>query len=255
MSLLSRIRGLLRIERLERNLEEELRSHIEMRAQDNIAAGMRPEQARYEAHKQFGNVALMKEDAREMDIVRWLETAAQNFRYAVRMLRRNPGFTAVAILTLALGIGANVATFTVVHAVLLNPLPFPHPEQLVRVYDDLRGSNSGDVGMSVPELWDLRDKSGVFQDISVAWPVDANLTGGEHPDRVEFLGTNTNYFTMLGVRAQLGRVYTVEDSQPGFTEGITISDGFWHRMFGGEFVHHSRSAATGISASRTVAWQ
>jgi putative ABC transport system permease protein len=234
MSLLSRLRGLLRIERLERDLEEELRSHVEMRAQDNIAAGMSPEQARYEAHKQFGNMALMKEDAREMDIVRWLETAEQNLRYAVRMLRRNPGFTAVAILTLALGIGANVATFTVVHAVLLNPLPFPHPEQLVRVYDDLRGSNSGDIGMSVPELWDLRDKSGVFQDISVAWPVDANLTGGERPDRVEFLGTNTNYFTMLGVRAQLGRVYTAEDSQPGFTEGITISDGFWHRVFGGD---------------------
>jgi predicted permease len=105
---------------------------------------------------------------------------------------------------------------------------------LVRVYDDLRGSNSKDVGMSVPELWDLRDKSGVFQEISAAWPVDANLTGGEHPDRVEFLGTSTNYFTLLGVRAQLGRVYTPADSQPGFTEGITISDGFWHRMFGGD---------------------
>jgi predicted permease len=234
MSLLSRIRGLLRMEKLERELDEELRSHIEMRAQDNTAGGMRPEDAQYDARRRLGNMALIKEDTREMDIVKWVATAGQNLRYAVRMLRRNPGFTAVAVLTLALGIGANVATFTVVHAVLLNPLPFPHPEQLVRVYDDLRGSNSRDVGMSVPELWDLRDKSGVFQDISVAWPVDANLTGGEHPDRVEFLGTCTNYFMLLGVRAQLGRVYTVEDSQPGFTEGITISDGFWHRMFGAD---------------------
>jgi hypothetical protein len=234
MSLLSRIRGLLRIGNLERELDEELRSHIDMRAQDNMAAGMSPEEARYEARRQFGNVALVKEDAREVDIVKGIATAGQNLRYAVRMLRRSPGFTAVAILTLALGIGANVATFTVVHAVLLNPLPYPHPEQLVRVYDDLRGSNSRDVGMSVPELWDLRDKSGVFQEISPAWPVDANLTGGEHPGRVEFLGTSTNYFTLLGARAQLGRVYTVEDSQPGFTEGIVISDGFWHRMFGGD---------------------
>ena len=234
MSLLSRIRGLLRIERLEQQLDEELRSHIEMRTQDNLASGMSPDEARYEARRQFGNVALAKEDAREMDIVKWIATAGQNLRYAVRMLRRSPGFTAVAILTLALGIGANVATFTVVHAVLLNPLPYAHPEQLVRVYDDLRGSNSRDVGMSVPELWDLRDKSGVFQEISPVWPVDANLTGGEHPDRVEFLGTSTNYFTLLGARAQLGRVYTVEDSQPGFTEGIVISDGFWHRMFGGD---------------------
>jgi putative ABC transport system permease protein len=234
MSLLSRIRGLLRIEKLERELDEELRSHIEMRAQDHVRAGMSPEDAGYEARKQFGNMALMKEDAREMDIVKWVETVRQNLRYAVRMLRRNPGFTAVAVLTLALGIGANVATFTVVRAVLLNPLPYPHPEQLVRVYDDLRGSNSRDVGMSVPELWDLRDGPGVFEEISAAWPVDANLTGGEHPDRVEFLGTSTNYFTLLGVRAQLGRVYTPADSQPGFTEGITISDGFWHRMFGGD---------------------
>lgn len=234
MPLRSRIRSLLRIERLERDLDEELRSHIEMRAQDNIASGMSAEEARFLAHRQFGNATLVKESAREIDIVRWMETAGQNLRYAFRMLRRSPGFTTVAILTLALGIGANVATFTVVHAVLLNPLPFTHPEQLVRVFDDLRGSNSKDVGMSVPELWDLRDKSDVFQEISAAWPVDANLTGGEHPDRVQFLGTNTNYFTLLGVRAQLGRVYTVEDSQPGFTEGIVISDGFWHRMFGAD---------------------
>lgn len=234
MSLVSRIRGLLRVEKLEQDLEEELRTHLEMRARDNEAAGMSPEEARYDAQRQFGNMTLMKEDAREMDIVKWMETVGQNLHYAGRMLRRSPGFTMVAILTLALGIGANVATFTVVHAVLLNPLPFAHPEQLVRVYDDLRGSNSRDVGMSVPEFWDLRDKSGVFQEISAAWPVDANLTGGEHPDRVEFLGTSTNYFTLLGAKAQLGRVYTVADSQPGFTEGITISDGFWHRMFGAD---------------------
>jgi predicted permease len=164
----------------------------------------------------------------------WMEIAAQNLRYAARVLRRAPGFTVVAILTLTLGIGANVAIYSVVHTVLLTPLPFPNPEQLVRVYDDLRASNTHDVGMSVPELWDLRDKSGVFQDISVTVSVDANLTGGEHPDRVELLGTNTSYFTLLGVNAALGRVYNVSDSVPGFTEGIVISDGFWHRMFGAD---------------------
>jgi predicted permease len=234
MSLLSRLKGLFHIHRLERELDDELRSHLEMRAADNVAAGMSTQEARHDAQRRFGNTALMKEDARAMNIVGWLETAAQNLRFALRMLRRNPGFTLVAILTLALGIGANVAIFTVVHTVLLNPLPFAHPEQVVRIYDDLRGSNTQDVGMSVPELWDLRDKSGIFQDISVAWPVDANLTGGEHPDRIEFLGTSTSYFTLLGVQAQLGRVYTVQDSQPGFTEGIAISDAFWHSMFGAD---------------------
>jgi len=232
MSLLSRLKGLLQIRRLEREVDEELRSHIEMRTQDNIAAGMPPQEARYDAQRRFGSSTLAKEDMRAMDIVGWIDTIGQNLRYAWRMLRRSRGFALVAILTLALGIGANVAIFTVVHAVLLQPLPFPHPEQLVRVYDDLRANNTHDVGMSVPELWDLQDKSGVFQDISAAWPVDANLTGGEHPDRVEFLGTSTSYFTLLGVRAQLGRVYNVPDSRPGFTEGIAISDGFWRRMFG-----------------------
>ncbi len=234
MSLLSRLKGLLQIQRLEHDLDDELLSHIEMRTEDNLAAGMSPEEARYDAQRRFGNPTLLKEETRAVDIVGWIEAADQNLRHAGGMLRRSPGFTFVAILTLALGIGANVAIFTVVEAVLLRPLPFPHPEQLVRVYDDMRGSNTHDVGMSVPELWDLRDRSGVFQDISVIFPADANITGGERPERVEFLGTNANYFTMLGVHAQLGRTYTPGDALPGFSEPVVISDAYWHRGFGAD---------------------
>ena len=234
MSLLSRLKGLLQIRRLERDLDDELRAHIEMRMADNVAAGMSPEEARYDAQRRFGNSTLLKEDTRAVDIVGWMETTGQNLRYAGRMLRRSPGFTLVAILTLALGIGANVAIFTVVHGVLLRPLPYSHPEQLVRVYDDLRSSNTHDIGMSVPELWDLRDRSGAFQDISVIYPADANITGGEHPERIELLGTNANYFTMLGVRAQLGRTYTPADAFPGFSEPVVISDAYWHRGFGAD---------------------
>ena len=234
MSLLSRLAGLLKIRRLERDVEEELRAHIEMRTQDNLAAGMSPEEARYDAQRRFGNSSLVKEDTRAMDIVGWIETTGQNLRYAARMLRRTPGFTLVAILTLALGIGANVAIFTVVHAVLLEPLPFPHPEQLVRVYDDLRTSNTHDVGMSVPELWDLRDKSSVFQDICATLPADGNITGGDHPERVEALITNANYFTMLGVHAALGRTYVPADALPGFSEPVVISDAYWRRAFGAD---------------------
>jgi predicted permease len=163
-----------------------------------------------------------------------IEFLGNNLRYAARRLRRSPGFTAVAILTLALGIGANVAAFTVVRAVLLNPLPYPHPEQLVRVFDDLRGSNSRDVGMSAPELWDLRDKSGIFQDLSALWPTNANLTGADQPERIEGLATSTNYFRMLAARPQLGRLYTENDERPGFIDGVVLSDGFWRRTFGGD---------------------
>jgi predicted permease len=235
MSLVNRLLGMLRSKKLDTELDEELKAHIEMRTADNIASGMTEQEARYDARRRFGNTTLMKEDTRAMDIVGWIEMLAQNLRYAGRMLRRTPGFTLVAVMTLALGIGANVATFTVVRTVLLNPLPFPHPEQLVRVYDDLRGSNSQDVGMSVPELWDLRDKSGVFQEISAAWTaVDANLTGADQPQRIRFFAGSPNYFTMLAVTPQLGRIFTEQDARPGFTEGITISDAFWHRMFGAD---------------------
>jgi predicted permease len=234
MSLIARLRGLVRRDRLDHELDEELRAHIEMRAADNLAAGMSPTVARYDAQKRFGNTTLMKEDTRAMDILGWVERLSQDLRYAGRMLLRSPGFTAVAVLTLALGIGGNIAIFTVVRAVLLSPLPYPHPEQLVRAYDDLRGPNTHDVGMSVPELWDLRDKSGVFQDISALVSADANLTGGDQPERIELLGTSPSYFTLLGAQPQLGRVYTPQDAQPGFTLGVVISDGFWRRTFGAD---------------------
>jgi len=102
------------------------------------------------------------------------------------------------------------------------------------VYDDLRTSNTHDVGMSVPELWDLRDKSGVFQDICVIYPANGNITGGDHPERVELLGTNANYFTMLGVHAELGRTYVPADALPGFSEPVVISDAYWRRAFGAD---------------------
>jgi predicted permease len=158
----------------------------------------------------------------------------QDLRYAARMLAKTPGFTVVAILTLALGIGANVAAFSVVRAVLLRPLPYSQPGQLVRVFDDLRASNVRDVGMSQPELEDLQNRSGVFEDISAVWPISANLTGGDRPERVEVVATSTNYFTLLGANAQLGRIYTMQETVPGFIEGAVISDGFWRREFGAD---------------------
>jgi predicted permease len=156
----------------------------------------------------------------------------QDLRYALRMLLKSPGFTVVAVLTLALGIGANVAIFSVVYAVVLRPLPFPHPEQLVRVFDDLRGSNDQDVGMSAPELWDLQDRSGVFQEISAVAPSNSAVGGGDRTVRAESLVTSPDYLALLGAKPQLGRVYTAQDAVPGFLEPVVISNGFWRRNYG-----------------------
>ena len=158
----------------------------------------------------------------------------QDLRYALRMLFKSPGFSIVTVLTLALGIGANVATFSVVYAVLLRPLLFPHPEQLVRVFDDLRGPNEQDVGMSAPELWDLQDRSGVFQEISAVAPSNSAVGGGERTVRAESLVTSPDYFALLGTKPQLGRVYAPQDAVPGFLEPVVISDSFWHRNYGSD---------------------
>jgi predicted permease len=158
----------------------------------------------------------------------------RDVRFAWRMLAKNPGFTIVAILTLALGIGANVATFSIVYAILLRPLPFPQQEKLVRVFDDLRGSNVQNVGMSVPELWDFQQRSGVFEDISVVWPINADLSGGDRPERIEALATSPNYFTLLGAQPRIGRVYTQAETVPGFLDAVVLSDGFWRREFGAD---------------------
>ncbi|HEY6385387.1 MAG TPA: ABC transporter permease [Candidatus Acidoferrum sp.] len=158
----------------------------------------------------------------------------EDVRYALRTLLKNPAFTIVAVVTLALGIGANVATFSVVYGVLLRPLPFPHPEQLVRVFDDLRGPNEQDVGMSAPELWDLQDRSGVFQDISAVAPSNSAVGGGQRTVRAESLVTSPDYFALLGTKPQLGRVYTQQDAVPGFLEPVVISDGFWRLNYGSD---------------------
>jgi predicted permease len=161
-------------------------------------------------------------------------TLLQDVRYCLRTLRKSPGFTAVVIATLALGIGANTAIFSIVDAVLLRPLPFSNADRLVRLVDNFPGASLHDVGMSVPELRDLQDRSGIFDEVSAVWPVDANVTGTGHPERIELLAVSPNYFSLLGVQAQLGRVFGPEDKAQGFAETAILSDGLWRRSFGGD---------------------
>src|ERR1700687_3528448 len=163
-----------------------------------------------------------------------MNALAQDLRYAFRMFRRSPAFATIAIATLALGIGANTAIFTVVHAVLLRPLPFERPDELVRVTTDLTGQGLTDVGASVPELFDYRDRAGIFSAASGLFLIDANITGMDRPERAEALLVDVSYFDLLGVKAQVGRVFSPSDYRPGIAEVAVVSDGWWRRHYGAD---------------------
>jgi putative ABC transport system permease protein len=157
----------------------------------------------------------------------------QELRYALRTLSKSPAFLTITVLTLALGIGANLAIFAVVNAVLLQPLPFREPDRIVRVFDDLHGAGAKDVGMSVPELRDL-ERSGIFETISAIYPSSSALSGGDKVERIELLGTSPNYFEVLGATPALGRTYTHSEWVPGFLDAVVISNGLWKRQFGSD---------------------
>ncbi len=130
-----------------------------------------------------------------------MEAIFRDLRHAVRRLLRSPGFTAIAALTLALGIGANVAIFTVVHAVLIRPLPFPDPDRLVRVTADVTTTGGRNIGISQPELDDLQHRAGIFEGVTALWPVSASFLGGAQPERIEVLVTSPNYFGKARLRS------------------------------------------------------
>src|SRR5262249_11704989 len=161
-----------------------------------------------------------------------MDSFLRDLRHGLRRVGAAPGLAAVAMLTLALGIGANVAIFTVVNAVLIRPLPFPAADRLVRIAADARSTGGRNIGISQPELLDLRDRAGVFDGVTAMWPVSASFVGAERPERIEVMVTSPNYFQLLGAAPRLGRVYSPEDAVPGFSDAVVISDGLWRRAFG-----------------------
>jgi predicted permease len=235
MSLFARIKGMFRRDRLDRDLDEELRSHVEMRAADNISSGMAPDEARYDAQRRFGNTTLVKEDAREMDIIGWLDTAARDLRYAVRMLRRSPGFTAVAVLTLALGIGSTTAIFSVLDGVVLKPLSYPHPEQLVSVEVTPLALDPSLRGMAPEDYFVFRDQSRTFQEIGIYAETDTdrdvNVTGFAEPERVHALHVTHGVLSVLGIPPMFGRIFSPSDDSPGAPPTAILTYGYWQRKF------------------------
>ncbi len=217
----------------ENDLEEELRSHIQFRADELERFGLGRSEAERRARIEFGSPERFKEECREAIAGNFIDTLIQDVRFSLRMLRKSPGFTAVAIMTMALCIGATTAIFSVVDATLLHSLPYPHPEQLVRIQDDLPGVDARDVGMSEPE-WQNLQHSGIFDYVSPAWYDDNNLTGSCQPARVSLLIVAPDYFAVIGVKPELGRTFPPADHSPGFTEEVVISDGLWKRTFGSD---------------------
>ena len=208
----------------------EIEAHIALETERLQEQGFGYEEAQTAARLAFGNVVRTQERFYESRHWLWLDNLWRDVRYAVRMLRKSPGFTTIAVMTIALGIGATTAIFSVVSATLLHPLSYPQPEQLVSIQDDLPGVGSHDVGMSTPEWKDLQ-RSGIFEYVSPAWYDDNNLTGSSQPTRVRLLIVAPNYFVVLGVKPQLGSTFNPEDPTPGFTLEAVISDGIWKRGF------------------------
>jgi len=217
----------------EHDLEDELHSHTQLRADALERFGLARAEAERRARIEFGSQEKFREECREAIAGNFVDILLQDIRFSFRMLRKSPGFTAVVVLTIALGIGATTAIFSVVDATLLKPLPYSHPEELISIESDLPGINAHDAGMSQPEWQDLQ-QSGIFEYVSPAWFDENNLTGSSQPTWVRLLIVAPNYFALLRAQPQLGRAFDPQYNSPGFIPEVLISDALWKRNFGGD---------------------
>jgi putative ABC transport system permease protein len=225
-------RNLFRKAQREQELTDELDAYLELLIEQKLNAGLAPEAARRAALLEFGGKQQVKEQVRAVRLGHQLETLWQDLRYALRMLRRNPGFAAVAILTLALGIGANTAIFSMVDALLLRPLPYPESERLVLLTN--KTSRARRSSISYPNFSDWRERAQSFEGMA-SWRGESfNLTGVDKPVQLRGLTVNWNFFAVLGVQPQLGRMFTPEDDRYGVVRTALLSHGMWREKFGGE---------------------
>ena len=227
-------RRVLQRARTERQIDAELRFHLEQQIADYVATGMTPEEARRRARLEFGGLDQVKGECRDVGAARFVEAVIQDIRHGLRELRRNPALTAVAVLTLALGIGATTAIFSVVDGVLIKPLPYPHPGRLVALWFTAPGINIKDLNPSPCIYFTLRDQNRVFQDLALYMGVSRNVTGSGEPEHVGGLDVTYGLLATLGVRPMLGRSFTAADDAPGSVATVMLTYGYWRQRFGGE---------------------
>jgi putative ABC transport system permease protein len=230
--LISRFIGLFRKQRQERELDEELRSHLEMLTEEKLRKGMSPEEARYAALRSFGGVERTKERYREQRGMPTLESFFQDIRYGLRGLLRNPGFAAVAIMTLALGIGANTAIFSVVRAVLLRPLPYRNPSRLVYI-SEFWPHETPVRTVPNPDFANWSEHTRLFDGLAAyGGGAEVNLIGMGEPERLSGAKVTADFFTLLGVEPILGRSFLREEDRPGGRKATLLSYELWQRRFG-----------------------
>ena len=223
-----------RRKRMLENLDHDIRDHIETETQDNIARGMPPEEARYAALRKFGNVTRVKEETRETWSLVWLEQLLQDIRFGLRMLCKKPGFTAVGVLTLALGIGANTAIFSVVYAVLLKPLPYPNPAQLFTAFQANTQQGIAETGCSYPNFEEWRAQNHVFSELAGIGAHQLTLTGRGDPSVVNTSVVTPELFALLDVQPLAGRVFSHQDGEQGAAPVVLVSEDLWRGRFGAD---------------------
>src|SRR5262245_32628839 len=228
----ARLRALFRRENVLRDIEEELRIHVELEAERNIERGMPPDEAQAAARKSFGQFSRNTELSYDIRGGGWLETTWQDLRYGARMLLNSPGFTATVLFTLALGIGANITIFSVVNAVLLRPLrPYADADRLVHLWSEVPKQNIKETATAYATISEWRQQNTSFEDLAVSDPTVVTLTGAADPERVMSIRASANLFPLLGVAPALGRTFTADEVQQK-ARVVVLSHGLWQRRFG-----------------------
>jgi len=219
---------------MERDLAEEMRDHLARKAEKNAAAGMSSEEARHAAQRQLGNSTLQREQSRSSWGFPVLESLFQDVRYAMRGLHKAPGFTVVAILTLALGIGATTAIFSIVNTILLRPLPFKDSERIVHVWTKTPMFPDFNLGVSKPDFDDLQSQAHSFESLAMYREVAMSLSGAGEPEQLQGAAITPGFLALFGIHPQQGRDFQADDEQARQGNVVLLSYGLWQRKFGGD---------------------
>jgi len=229
-----RILSLFHISRFERDMDSEMQFHLDMETEKNIRLGLTREEARRQAIVRFGGVEQLKEECRDTSRAMFLENLWRDISYGTRILLKSPGFTLIAVITLALGIGANTAIFSVIYGVLLRPLPYSDGERLVVLHQQAPLAGIDDTGFSVKEITDYRERNQTIEEVVEHHSMNFILLGGTEPENIQSGVVSANFFDVMGVKPLMGRTFVPEDELPGAEAVLVLSYDYWQRSHNGD---------------------